>query len=95
MRLVVIRVLIFVNCILLVGHLVIEGIRGDLNWLRLGERSPLSKAYMGIEAAMAMILVLAVFNYFYPSMKSMFTSKLTLLTACILGAELGIWLLYR
>jgi hypothetical protein len=95
MRLLVIRILIFVNCILLVGHLVMESSRGDLNWLRLGDRSPLSKAYMGIESAMAMILVLAVFTYFYPSMKSMFTSKLTLFTACILGIEAGVWLLYR
>lgn len=95
MRILFIRIFIFVNCILLVGHLLMERSRGDLNWLRLGDRSPLSKAYMGIEAAMAMVLVLAVFNYFYPSMKNMFTSKLTLLTACILGAEAGIWLLYR
>lgn len=95
MRIQVIRILIFVNCVLLVGHLLMERTRGDLNWLRLGDRTPLSKAYMGIEAAMAMILALAVFNYFYPSMKNMFTSKLTFLTAFILGVEAAIWLLYR
>ena len=95
MRILAIRALILVNCILLVVHLLMERSRGDLNWLRLGDRSLLSKAYMGIEAAMAMILALAVFNYFYPSMKNMFTSKLTLLTACILGIEAAIWLLYR
>lgn len=95
MRFLVIRILIFVNCILLVGHLLMERIRGDLNWLQLGDRSPLSKCYMGIESAAAMILVLAVFEYFYPSMKNMIASKLTLLVTCLIGAEVAVWLLYR
>jgi hypothetical protein len=85
----------FVNCLLLVGHLIMEHSRGDLNWLRLGDRSPFSKAYLGIEAAMAMILTLAVFDYFYPSMKNMFTSRLAALTACLIGVEIAVWLLYR
>jgi hypothetical protein len=72
-----------------------ERIRGDLNWLRLGDRSPLSKSYIGIESAAAMILVLAVFGYFYPNRKRMITSKLALLTTCVVGAEVAVWLLYR
>jgi hypothetical protein len=90
-----IRILIFINCILLAGHLLLERNRGDLNWLRLGDRSLLSKAYIGIEGAVAMTLFLAVFGYFYPNMKNMVTSKLTLLTVCVVGVEVVIWLFYR
>jgi hypothetical protein len=95
MRILVIRTLIFANGLLLVGHIMMERSRGDLNWLRLGDRSPLSKAYIGIEGAMAMILALAVFDYFYPSMKNMFTSRLTALIGCLVGVEIAVWLLYR
>jgi|GEM_PF-2836264 preprotein translocase subunit SecG len=95
MRILLIRILMLVNCIVLVGHLLLQHSRGDLNWLRVGDRSPLSKAYMGMEAALAMILALAVFNYFYPNMKNMCTSKLALLMACIFIVEAAVWLLYQ
>ena len=95
MRILVIRTLIFLNFVILLGHLFLERSWGDLNWLRLGDRSPSSKAYIGFEGVMAMTLVLAIFDHFYPNMKDMVRSKLTLVTICILSVEVAVWLLYR
>lgn len=48
-----------VNWLLLLGHLILQPIRKDLNWLRLGERSKVSQEYMSAEGIAAMLLVLA------------------------------------
>ena len=90
-----IRVFLWLNGIFLVGHLILERARHDLNWMRLGERSALSKAYIGLESSVAMLLVLIVFDSFYPDMPKLAKSKWTALSAGLIAVEVSVWIWFR
>lgn len=95
MRTILPRILLFINLALLPGHFLMERAKGDLNWLRLGNRSPASEAYILTEGTAALVLVAVIFACFYPNMRALFTSKLTLASSIVLGVEIAVWFSYK
>ncbi len=89
------RIMMVLNVILLPLHIVLERMRGDLNWQRIGDRSPLSKAFMLTEGTAALFLMAALFISLYPNMMMLIRSKLTRVAAAVLIAEFCVWFLYK
>jgi hypothetical protein len=95
MRKQIVEVLMLTNMALIPGHIWIERVSGDINWLQLGDQSHVSAGYVGLESAAAMTLVLAVFDHFYPDMREMFKARLTHYAAVLIFVESAIWLFYK
>ena len=95
MRMLIPKILILINLAFLPGHVLMERARGDLNWQRLGERSLASNAFILSEGTAALVLVAVTFGSFYPNMRNLFVSKLSLVTAILLCVEIAVWFLYK
>jgi hypothetical protein len=89
------RLILWANVFLLVGHIFMERARGDLNALRIGERSTISATYIRLEGVFTLILILLLFDRFYPDMKKLFTAKESLLVVCVITIQLLVWFLYK
>ena len=88
------KIIFWSNITLLVAHVVIEAKFHDVNWRRIGERSPLAANSILIEGFFTVLLWLAIFEMYYPSMLEMVWSEEMKSCAIILVAQIGVWFFY-
>jgi hypothetical protein len=88
------KIVFWSNVALLVAHVVIEAIFHDVNWRQIGERTPLAANTIRIEGSFTILLWLAIFEMYYPSMLDMVRSKEMICCAIIFVAQIGVWFFY-
>jgi hypothetical protein len=88
------KIILWSNIALLVVHVAIEATFHDVNWRRIGERSPIAANGILIEGSFTILLWLAIFEMYYPSMLKMVRSKEMISCAIIFGAQIGVWFFY-
>ena len=88
------QVLLVANLLLLPIHVAVQSKSHDVNWLRLGDRSSLATNCIRLEGLLTILLVLAIFEQFYPHMGKMVRSKQMKWYAGLLCVQVGVWCFY-